>query len=385
MTMDRVHQRIIRTLIVLAGVLLLAGCGGGSSPGQDSSGPAWSKVTAAINDAQAEFPNGLAVEIATPDGVVYSHSWGGFTNATRVMVASASKWVTATVLLRLVDQGVLILDEKMSDVMVDRYSVPWSGPMGNITLRDLLSQTSGIHGDDLGVVTPSDSPLITLEEAVYRIYGEQHNATSTLEPGTYFWYGSTHFRIAARYAEVKTNKKWERIFEEQLRDPLEWSTDSTYTALSAYNPNPAATLTTTGQEYMRFMVMQLKMGLYGTTRLLPVDLINEQRRDGFQADTVIEYSPYAQYGYNFHYGLGNWRECDAPDSTGACSDGLRISSTGTFGWAPWIDENNDYAAVIMTRQPVQGTVMPSENLKVALAGLIPEALAQNPPVIRAVP
>jgi CubicO group peptidase (beta-lactamase class C family) len=372
-------------LFVLTGLLMLSGCGGGSSSGQNDSVEAWSKVTAAIDEAQSNFPSGLAVEIATPDGVVYSRSRGGFTNSTRVLVASASKWVTSTVLLRLVDQGVLSLDEKMSGVLEDRYGVPWSGPMGNITLRDLLSQTSGIHGDDLGVVTPSDSPLITLEEAVYRIYGEQHNATSTLEPGSYFWYGSTHFRIAARYAEVKTGRKWEQIFEEQLRDPLGWSTDSTYTALSAYNPNPAGTLTTTGLEYMGFMVMQLRKGLYGTARLLPADLIDEQRRDGFLADTVIEYSPYAQYGYNFHYGLGNWRECDAPDSTGACSEDLRISSTGTFGWAPWIDENNDYSAVIMTRQAVQGTVMPSENLKAALAALIPEALAQNPPVIRAVP
>jgi CubicO group peptidase (beta-lactamase class C family) len=127
-TMDSLLLRNIWFLFVLTGLLMLSGCGGGSSSGQNDSVEAWSKVTAAIDDAQSGFPNGLAVEIATPDGVVYSRSRGGFTNSTRALVASASKWVTATVLLRLVDQGVLSLDEKMSGVLEDRYGVPWSGP-----------------------------------------------------------------------------------------------------------------------------------------------------------------------------------------------------------------------------------------------------------------
>jgi hypothetical protein len=47
-----------------------------------------------------------------------------------------------------------------------------------------------------------------------------------------------------------------------------------------------------------------------------------------------------------------------------------------------------YAAAIMTRQPTQqgtGDIVPSEDLKIALAALIPAALARNPPLIRPVP
>jgi len=41
----------------------------------------------------------------TPAGVVFSRSFGGFSNSRRAIIASASKWVTATVLLRMVEHG----------------------------------------------------------------------------------------------------------------------------------------------------------------------------------------------------------------------------------------------------------------------------------------
>ena len=45
-----------------------------------------------------------------------------------------------------------------------------------------------------------------------------------------------------------------------------------------------------------------------------------------------------------------------------------------------------WAAVIMCQQAdLPLSYLPSENLKLQLAGLIPGALAQNPPVVRAVP
>ena len=355
---------------------------GGSNPPPSAE---WASVTQAINDNASKFNGGLAVEIATTDGVVYSYAVGGFANTDRVMIASASKWVTATVILRLVDQGVLDLDWKMSDYLKDRNGNPWSGNMGDIKLRNLLSFTSGISGDDVNTTssTSSEAYNITLAEAVYRIYDDQHAGASV--PGSYFYYGNTHMRIAARLAEVRTGLSWEQIFEQQLRNPLGWSASSYYMNY-AKNPNPAGGLKATGLEYMRFMMLQLREGLDGTTTLLPASLIAEQRTDQFLSTTSIAYSPYvALAGLQYHYGLGNWRECSTPDDPSACDAALRVSSTGTYGWAPWIDVQENYAGVIMTKQPLQGTIKPSEDLKNELAGLIPGILALNPPVIRTVP
>lgn len=342
-------------------------------------GDAWKGVTAAI-DAQADdFSDGLTVEIATPKGVVYSHSWKGFSNTAYIEIMSAAKWVSATVLLRLVDQGVLSLDEEMSRVLKDRDGNYWSGYMGDITLRRLLSMTSGISGEDLNILKRSDLTDISLEEAVYRIYDSQHDAASTRTPGSYFFYGSTHFRIAARYAEVKTGKSWAQIYSEQLRSPLEWSSRSVY-ANSSTNPDPAYGLVMTGQEYMQFMLLQLRGGLSGTTRLLTESILAEQRTDQFLDTTSILFSPYTLMGKTYHYGLGVWIDSTNTDP-GMIAD--QVSSAGVYGWIPWINYASNYAAVIMTKQVLGDPA--AEKLKSTLSAIIPAALAKNPPVIRVVP
>ena len=358
-----------------------AGGDGGSDTNDESpvyTGEAWEDVTAAIEDQAYLFSGGLTVEIATTAGVVYSQSFGGFSNTERVNIASASKWVSATALLRLVEQGVLSLDEKMSGVLQDRDGNYWAGHMGDITLRHLLSLTSGIFGEDLDLIKRSDLAGITLEEAVYRIYTEQDKALTTQTPGSYFFYGDTHYRIAARYAEVKTGKSWARIYDEQIRNPLGWSSESIYMKDdSTTNPDPGADLNITGLEYMNFMIMQLRHGLTGKTRLLSENMILDQWTDQFLPTTCLLFSI---LDTSYHFGLGAWIGYETTSD-----EVSQVSNIGAYGWAAWIDLENDYATLIMTRQPLPVDYLKSECLKKSLSSLIPEALAQNPPVIRTAP
>lgn len=365
--------------------VLLSACGGGGSAGASAPTPAadpWQAVSAAVEAAAADFPSGVTVEIATPQGVVYSKQVGAFSNQTFGEVASASKWVSASVLLRLVDLGVMSLDTRTGDLLRDSAGQPWSGNLGSATLRDLLSFQTGIAAE-----TPAIVALPTLAEAVNYVYEDQRNTARP--PGTFFSYGNNHLKIAARMAEVATGKSWAQIFDEQLRQPLGWSDATAFKFGSPVdNPNPAGGLVTSGREYMRFLVMQLRRGLDGSNRLLAEASVNAQRAEQWRSTTFILFSPYASLGQRYHYGLGVWRECSTPDDTTACDAALRVSSTGAFGFAPWIDVQGGYAAAVMTRQPTQqgsGDIVPSENLKVALAALIPAALAQNPPLVRPVP
>lgn len=372
-------------LWLLAGAAVFAlACGGGGSSSTSSGTPApdpWAPVTTAIQAAQTQFPGGLCVEVATPAGVVYSRSFGGFTNQDAVLVASASKWVTSTVILRLVQAGVFPhgLDTQTKELLVDAGGSPWTGNMGDITLRQLLSFTSGISGDD----SASENVLITLKAAVDQIYAD--DAATASVPGSTFYYGSTHMRIAARMAEVATGKKWAQLFAEQLHDPMGWSATSIYSG-GGPNPNPAGGLKCTGLEYMRFLMMQLRGGLDGTQTFLAPAMVTAQRTDGYGPATTLVYSPYYdRVGKTYHYALGNWLETAGGGGPTANDPVIRYSSTGTFGWAPWIMADGTYGGILMTQQPTQGDTVPSENLKAALDPLIRSALAQNPPVIRAVP
>lgn len=372
----------MKTMTAAILILTCLGCGGGSSGSGDAPPPGdpWQAVTAQIQASQPQFPGGLTVEILTPQGVVYSRAFGGFSNQTHVAVASASKFVSATVLLRLVDQGGLSLDTRAADLLRDRQGQPWSGNMGQIRLRHLLSFTSGIRGD----VADSEAADITLGDAVTRIYEDQRDSAST--PGAYFYYGSTHLRIAARMAEVATGKTWRQIFDEQLRQPLGWGLLSTYGGGS--NPNPAGSLACTGVEYSRFLMLQLRKGLDGNVRLVSEAAVLQQRQDSFGPSTALAYTPYALTGRSNHYGFGAWVESANGQAPGGSNPIQRISSTGKFGWAPWVEvgAGQDWAAVIQCQQAdAPASFLPSENLKLALAPLVPAALARNPPVVRSVP
>lgn len=374
----------MKSAIAAALVLFALACGGGSESGGGSTGAGdpWAPVTAAIQGAQSQFPNGLCVEVATPAGVVYSGSFGGFTNGQLTQVASASKWVTSTVIMRLVQAGAFPhgLDTKASELLVDANTgQPWTGNMGNITLRNLLSFTSGINGAD----NASENPLITLQAAVQDIYNDQSPTASA--PGSYFYYGPTHMRIAARMAEVATGESWAQLFADQLHDPFAWSGSSIFSG-GAPNPNPAGGLSCTGLEYMRFVEMQLRDGLDGSAVFLPPSAITDQRTDGYGPTTTLANSPYMdRLGYDIHYALGNWLETANGHPESPSNPVIRYSSTGTFGWAPWVEADGVYGGIIMTQQSTSGDTIPSEVLKAQLDPLIRAALAQHPPVIRVVP
>lgn len=159
----------------------------------------WQSVNNAVQAAQSQIPGGLTLEVMTPAGVVYSRSFGGLSNSSLVPVASASKWVSASVFLRLVERGVLSLDSQTKSLLLDRAGQPWAGNMGEIRLRHLLSFTAGISSD----AAASEDATISLDEAVLPIYEDQSPTASP--PGSYFYYGgSTHMRIAARMAERAT-------------------------------------------------------------------------------------------------------------------------------------------------------------------------------------
>ena len=118
------------------------------------------------------------------------------------------------------------------------------------------------------------------------------------------------------------------------------------------------------------------------------DLVNQRRLDAFGPTTTITYTPYVLLQRTNHYGFGNWVETQNGAAPTATNPIQRVSSTGKFGWAPWIEigGGQNWAAIIMCQQPDAAlSFLPSENLKLQLAPLIQAAVAQHPPVVRAVP
>ncbi len=289
----------------------------------------------------------------------FEKMYGTFAPDQRVAVASASKMVAGLVLLRLVDQGFLTLDSSTAAVL------GWTGPQGAITLRQLLSFTSGMEREAGCTLLPG----ITLADCVALIATQPLIAT----PGTRFDYGSTHLHVAARMAEVVTGASWGELFTSQLKTPLSLgSADLTFytaprQAIGTINPLVAGGLRATMNEYATLLALVFNRGAFQGNPLISSALFDAQASEPYPS-AVIGNSPFGNVGLPFHYGLTTWLEC-APPAT----DCAALSSPGAFGFTPWLDREGGYYAIL-------GMEVDSQSEVVAFAVSLEQELK---PLIRA--
>lgn len=361
-------SRRLMTICVL--MTWLAGCGGsggnGSSTGGSGGPPPppspFDAVDSAMDDAYAAQGEPMGITIYRNGAKVHEKMLGGFSADQRVAIASASKMVSGLVVFRLVDQGLLSLDSTTASVL------GWSGANGAITLRQLLSFTSGL--DRFAACTSNAD--ITLAECVSAI----ETAPVTAPPATLFDYGSTHLHVAARMAEVVTGRDWNAIFGQQLRDPLNLPPDLEYytyprQSSGTSNPLPAGGLRMTMNEYASVLRLVFDKGAWNGAAFIPEAMFDAQSRQPYP-DVVIGNSPAEASGLDFKYGLTAWLECPTP-ATGCAS----ISSPGAFGFTPWIDREAGYYAILgMEIESRDEVVSWALLLEQQLKPLISHAMAQ---------
>lgn len=304
------------------------------------SASAWAAVDAKAAEAFATGGfSGMTVAVFDRDDVkVFEKTYGDFSPTRRVAVASASKIVAGTVILRLVGQGLLSLESTTSQVL------GWTGTRGAITMRQLLSFTSGLRPEAACV----NNPFITLATCVDQVRDDPTALVAA--PGSRFDYGNTHLHVAARMAEVATGKSWNTLYAEQLRIPLGLGSDSTFHTLpeqriGTVNPRVAGGLIASLDEYARILAISFHRGTYRGVSYAPAALFDLQGVAPYPSATIGE-SPFAGSGLDFRYGLAAWLECGTPDT--GCST---LSSPGAFGWTPWFDRQAGYYAVIAMQEP----------------------------------
>ena len=292
----------------------------------------------------------------------FEKMYGTFSADQRVAIASSSKMVAGLVLMRLIDQGFLTLDSTTGTVL------GWTGPQAAITLRQLLSFTSGLEREAPCTLLAG----ITLADCVAAISQQAMVAA----PGTRFDYGSTHLHVAARMAEVATGATWANLFATQLKTPLGLTSPDLawYTAprqaVGISNPLVAGGIRATMNEYARFLALDFNRGVYQGNRLIGDALFTAQSTEPYP-NAVIGNSPFVNAGINFHYGLAAWLECVPPATNCAV-----LSSPGAFGFTPWFDRDGGYYAILgmEVTESQSGVVAFAVNLAQELKPLIRSAL-----------
>lgn len=263
---------------------------------------------------------------------------------TQYPIASASKFLAAATVMAVVDEGKLQLDAPIATWL------PKLPPAaGKLTLRQLLSQTSGLAGVKGEYYDLAQDHRITLEQSAMDV--TQRPLVSM--PGEVFAYGSAGFQLAGAAVEAATGQRWAQVFQDRIATPLGMThTYWTHLRLDSADELPVAETrnpvlqggaVSTAGDYLRFLRMIAQEGMYEGHRVLSRSSIDEILKD--QTPKAFMTPAPENPIQGGHYSLGNW--CESWDATGAC---LRNSSIGAFGTYPWVERKTGRFGIVFVYQ-----------------------------------
>ena len=275
-------------------------------------------------------------------------------------MASNTKPVVAAAVLQLVDAGRIDFDEP-----VGAYIPSWkNGDNGKVTVRHLLSHTSGLRISDVFIrplLEKSDerphAPSLGTEVDRFAAIGVKE------PPGESFSYNNAGFQVLGRLIEVASGKPLKAYLRESIYEPLEmhdaWNhePDAPPERMSCvyswkngkrvlkWTPEHGADwpivrgsggMITTARDYAAFCQMYLNEGRYNGRQVLDPGLVREGiRPQTLRAHTQRELATRATF-----YGLG-WF---------VGRQGLLLHS-GSDGTKAWIDPRRELIVLVFTQSP----------------------------------
>ncbi|KAB7745644.1 serine hydrolase [Nostocoides sp. F2B08] len=209
----------------IAGCLLVASAsatGGAEAPDVTVDEAVLSRVDSYLTLQRDEhgWP-GLAAALVADGEVAWSAGYGttgpdrrDVTPQTPFLLASVSKSLTAVAVMRLVDAGIVSLDDPVTD------HLPELAPRGDeITLGDLMVQRSGLD-EVLGVEVMAAEPDVPLDDNLRRI-------EPALRDDAGFAYSNTNYDALALVVERAIGRPFADVLDAEVFDPLAMATATT--------------------------------------------------------------------------------------------------------------------------------------------------------------
>jgi CubicO group peptidase (beta-lactamase class C family) len=226
---------------------------------------------------------------------------------------STAKPITATLIMRLVERGLLHLDEPIL------RHLPWlvfpdGGDASRVTLRHLLSHTSGLSSDTDVPERFFSGSQHCLEEHV------RHDVPSYKaagNPGDVFWYSNAGFNIAGLLAERVTGMPFVDLAEDLVFSPASMASTSFDPAAHKLAgitldtvddprrpaiPYPAGGAVTTIQDLGKFSISHMQGGRLPVGRLLNEQTVRIMHE--MQADAYTRQPRWYGLGFDIEYHKG---------------------------------------------------------------------------------
>ncbi|WP_405060634.1 serine hydrolase [Kribbella sp. NBC_01505] len=150
------------------------------------------------------------VQAAT--GVLNKNTGVEVTTDSLFQIGSITKVWTTTLVMQLVDEGLLELDAPLAAVLPE---LQLSDPdvAKQVTMRHLLTHTSGIDGDVFEDTGRGDDCLEKYVDVLATV-GQSHPLGATWS------YCNSGFSLAGRVIEKLTGKMWDQVLRERIIEPL---------------------------------------------------------------------------------------------------------------------------------------------------------------------
>lgn len=295
----------------------------------------FSAATALLTDNVALYSGGVFVQVFQDDTEIFTFQSGGVTADTQLPMASATKWLSSAIVLRLAERGLFNLDDRIGDYLpiFDTYG------KGDVTIRQCFAMKSGLYETTVDYET---AQMLTLTQSVNQI---AINTPIVFTPGTQLAYEGDGMQVVGRICEVVTGKDWHTLAQEELAQPLGMaSTDYLHWTV---NPGVPRGSRTTPASYQKLLRMILRNGLaddgslYLTSRTVQEWFTNQTQGLPEYDSAWPAYDDYP-YGERPDYGHGSWVMAHNP-ATGQVEE---IASPGAYGTFPWVDVKRRLRGII---------------------------------------
>jgi len=301
-------------------------------------------------DARGLDGAGLIV-VHEDGGVIYEEYFGSFSADRISLIASASKMISAGVLLRLQDDGLLDLDAPIED------AVDWASGNPDMTPAQLVSSSSGLVGlwpdYDYAPYLCQWVPTEVLQECGATIFNTTEDDADQAPPDTEFRYGGAQWQLAGAVAEAVSGKSWDQLIDEIYVEPcgldslgyvslgavpsgtksypVAFGGDPARIATSA-NPSIGGGAHITVGDYGQLLLMQLRGGRCGANQVLSPAAL-----DTMHTDRIAEVYDGNADASDTGYGMGWWIDRGSG----------RLRDPGLWGAVSWLDLEGRYGAYLV--------------------------------------
>jgi CubicO group peptidase (beta-lactamase class C family) len=295
-------------------------------------------------------------------------------------IASMTKPITALSIMILVDQGKLTVDDPVEKHLPEfkgqmivssrdkeTGAVTLKKPSRPITVRDLLTHTSGLPGFPEGIADLYFRRQLTLGEAV----AISSQRPLDFEPGTKWAYCNPGIDTLGRIVEVVSGISFETFLERHIFAPLGmkdttfYPNDEQLTRLAglydikdgqlrylgfqllgptkaARHPIPAGGLYSTAEDLARLYQVMLLRGVIGEVRIVSDKSVTEMTRNQ-TGDLTAGFTPNMGMGYG-------WQVTREPVGVHAMLSSGTYGHGGAFGTQGWVDPGKDLFVILLIQR-----------------------------------